>query len=82
VACGLRPDLWLHFESVRGFGLAFGCRFGLGVGLAFAAGGVLCADFPVGVVGRDTVRGLVHAGLQRVQAGRPVAGPTLGCGCF
>lgn len=65
----MRPDLWLYFESVRGFGLPFGCRFGLGVGLAFASGGVLCADFPVGVADGDTVRGLVRVCLQGVQAG-------------
>ena len=48
--------------------------FGLGAGLAVEAGGVLRADFPVGMTGGDAVRGLVGAGLQDVQAGGPVAG--------
>jgi hypothetical protein len=61
--------------------MAFGRRIGLGVGFAFKAGGVLRAGFPRSVVGGDAVHGLVRAGLQGVQAGRPVAGLVLRRGC-
>jgi hypothetical protein len=40
---------------------------------AFKAGRVLRAGFLRGVVGGDAVHGLVHAGLQGIQAGRLVA---------
>ena len=76
---GMWPFLWLDLDPVRGFGLAFGRRFGLGVGFAFEAGCVLRAGFPRGVVGGDVLRGLVRAGLQGVQAGRPVIGLVLRC---
>jgi hypothetical protein len=72
-----RPGLQLDLDSVRGFGLAFGRRFGLGGGFAFTAGRVLRAGLPRSVVGGEAVHGLVRAGLQGVQAGRPVAGLVL-----
>jgi hypothetical protein len=65
----MRPDLALDLHPVGGFGLPFGCRFGLGVGLAFEACRVLCAGFPVSVVGGDAACGLVRAGLQGIEAG-------------
>jgi hypothetical protein len=72
-----RPDLWLDLDPVRCFGLAFSRRLGLGAGLAFKAGRVVRAGLPRGVAGGDAVYGLVRAGLQGVQAGRPIAGLVL-----
>lgn len=66
-----RPVLWLDLDPVRGFGLAFGRRFGLGAGFAFTAGRAHCAaGVPLSAVGGHAVHGLVRAGLQGVQAAR------------
>jgi len=72
-----RPDLWLDLDPVRCSGLAFCRRLGLGAALAFEAGRVVRAGLPRGVADGDAVHGLVRAGLQGVQAGRPAAGLVL-----
>ena len=71
MAYDIGPDLQLDLDPVRGLGLALDRRFGLGAGFAFTAGRVVRAGFPRSAVGGYAVHGLVRAGLQGVQAGRP-----------